>query len=192
MSKTWFTADLHLFHKNILRFCPKTRPEKNSNDMSAFLAISWNKQVQPDDEVYILGDICLGDLDLTRGLLDRMNGKFHLIKGNHDTSKMLAILAYRFKTIQDYKKLYIGRQKFILFHYPILEWDTMHHGAIHLFGHVHGKPMNIEGKCMDVGMDTRPGYKLYSVEEIMRKMENKEIKSHHDRKREQERRSFSS
>ena len=85
-----------------------------------------------------------------------------------------------FETIQDYKKLHIDKKKVVLFHYPIAEWDSMHHGAYHLFGHVHGG-LEIEGRAMDVGIDARPkkDMGLWEWEEIKTIMENKTIRSHH-------------
>ncbi len=80
---------------------------------------------------------------------------------------------------QHYLKLNVNKQTFILFHYPIHEWDGMHRGDIHLFGHVHGNHVG-RGKSMDVGIDTRPNgdLGLYHIDEICDIMKTREVLSH--------------
>lgn len=97
-----------------------------------------------------------------------------------------------FETINDYKKLTIDGTKIILFHYPMREWESMHHGAYHLYGHVHGgleeganngsKPW---GRSMDVGIDARHDQcdmMPWSFQEIKRILEKREILAHHHKK----------
>jgi calcineurin-like phosphoesterase family protein len=62
---------------------------------------------------------------------------------------------------------------------PILEWDQMHRGAVHLFGHVHGKTSGLEQfRARDVGMDAT-GMIAVSMEDIIKDAMKGEIKSHH-------------
>jgi calcineurin-like phosphoesterase family protein len=81
-----------------------------------------------------------------------------------------------FKWIKDYYLLIYQKRKFVLFHYPILEWDGFFHDSIHLYGHVHngdGKPGYMEqfrqlGKrAVNVGVDVQ-GFHPVSIEEIIR------------------------
>lgn len=50
---------------------------------------------------------------------------------------------------------------FVLFHYPIAEWDRKRYGAIHLHGHLHSRPeYNLEQRRLglrryDVGVDAQ-------------------------------------
>ena len=66
---------------------------------------------------------------------------------------------YLFESISDYKQIDYMNTKFILFHYPILEWNHFFRGSIHLHGHQHNKPeYNLENlrkgiKRYDVGVD---------------------------------------
>lgn len=39
--------------------------------------------------------------------------------------------------MQHYKELKTDYGRFILFHYPIVEWHAAHYGSIHLHGHIH-------------------------------------------------------
>ena len=57
--KTWITSDLHFGHKNIMSFCPQTRARFNNDVayMNNAMVEEWNDKVQPEDTVYILGDV---------------------------------------------------------------------------------------------------------------------------------------
>ena len=52
---TYFIADLHFGHKNILGF--DKRPWINIEDHDVALIKNWNEAVGYEDDVYILGDI---------------------------------------------------------------------------------------------------------------------------------------
>ena len=56
--KTWITSDLHFGHERIKIFCPKTRERfKDVTHMNETMISEWNAFVQPEDLVYILGDV---------------------------------------------------------------------------------------------------------------------------------------
>ena len=54
----YFTADLHLGHRNIISYCD--RPFRDVDDMNAGLVERWNDTVRPGDEVIVLGDLVAG------------------------------------------------------------------------------------------------------------------------------------
>lgn len=57
MSKLYFTSDHHFGHKNIIKF--SERPFQDVHEMDEVLIQKWNEKVQPEDEVYHLGDVGL-------------------------------------------------------------------------------------------------------------------------------------
>lgn len=179
MINTFFTSDTHFFHKSIMRFCPETRAGADADEMTDLLIQSWNEQVGPHDHVWHLGDVSFGQSEKTARALNKLNGVIHLVKGNHDDRNMMNHIAGRFDSVQDYKYLRLNGNKFVLFHYPIKEWNSCQHGSIHLYGHVHGRDVGLDGKCMDVGIDTRSNFKLYTEEEILTIMEDKPVVGHH-------------
>ena len=180
--KIWFTSDLHFGHQNILKFCPTTRQGRDVKEMERLIIEKWQAKVSPQDRVYVLGDVFFKRVDEAISIMDQLPGQIHLVYGNHDKIiKSNKSLRDRFTSVSDYKDIVIDGQKIVMFHFPIYEWDQMHRGSFHLFGHIHGKDHGIPGRLMDVGIDTRPGgdMEVWSWEEIKKNLEKKEIRTHH-------------
>jgi calcineurin-like phosphoesterase family protein len=150
--------------------------------MNQKLIQNWNKTVKsPKDEVYILGDfVYQGNGQQANTILKQLRGKKYLIKGNHE--KYLKDKDFDlslFEWIKDYATLKYNKRKFVLFHYPILEWDGYYRHVIHLYGHVHN--MNIEYfkntlgmNAFNVGADMND-FKPISIDEILRIINNREM-----------------
>ena len=77
---TWYTADLHFGHRNIITYCE--RPWPNAEAMDAGLVERWNALVQPSDTVWVLGDVALSTKAI--GPVARLHGHKILVAGNHD------------------------------------------------------------------------------------------------------------
>ena len=78
----YFISDTHFYHKKIIKYV--NRPFKDVEEMNNTLINNWNKRVKHKDEVYILGDFSFGNKEQTLDLLNKLNGRKYLIKGNHD------------------------------------------------------------------------------------------------------------
>jgi len=152
----YFTADTHFFHKSIIGCCD--RPFESVEEMNQVLARNWNSVVAKRDEIYILGDFAYrAKAGEVNRLLASLNGRKYLIKGNHDDFlEDNGFVPSAFEWVKDYYVLRHERRKFVLFHYPILEWDGFFHDAIHLYGHVHNNGTSIEQHerfSLNVGVD---------------------------------------
>ena len=79
---TWFTADLHLGHRNIIDYC--NRPFRDVESMNHALIENWNDSVAPDDIVWVVGDFALGKIGETLPLVSTLHGRKILVAGNHD------------------------------------------------------------------------------------------------------------
>ncbi len=79
---TWFTADLHLGHANIIGYC--ARPYADVAEMDAALIDGWNDTVDEDDTVWVLGDVALGSIEHGMRAIGRLRGRKLLVPGNHD------------------------------------------------------------------------------------------------------------
>lgn len=143
--------------------------------MNEELIKNWNKKVSANDNVYVLGDFCWGyNSKQISELLNKLNGYKYLIYGNHDRLNN-HYLSNSWIEICPYKELNINNHKFILFHYPIADFNCMHYKSIHLYGHVHNNPSLIDKLDKDkyyvynVGVDTN-NYEPVSYEEILKKL----------------------
>jgi calcineurin-like phosphoesterase family protein len=179
MKTTWFTSDLHFGHKNILKYNPKTRPFVNVDDMTYEMSKAWNRAIKAEDEVYILGDVAFLSAKEACKIIGNLNGEKHLIVGNHDRglSKDPAFRALFF-SVQDYKELVYDDTRFVMFHYPIVQWNLCHYGAIHLHGHLHGAPSGLEQyKAFDVGVDST-GKIAISADELIKLSKTRDTLNH--------------
>jgi calcineurin-like phosphoesterase family protein len=83
MPNVWFTADFHLGHKNIIRYC--NRPFDTVEAMNCAILERLNSAVRANDVLYFLGDFCIGPkaraLELRREIRCK---KIFAVPGNHD------------------------------------------------------------------------------------------------------------
>ncbi len=174
----WFTADTHFNHPNVIEY--SKRPFDDLEDMTDQMITRWNERVRPGDIVYHLGDFALTgskkDTSMVEGLLHKLHGQKHLIKGNHDREACYKAKGWAW--VGDYKKIRPknpqgGKHTIILFHYCIRSWECLHYGAWQLYGHSHGN-LNDDGggKCMDVGVDCC-GYQPIEMSEVAQYMEHR-------------------
>lgn len=80
----WFTSDWHLGHANILKL-GQGRPFENLSHMHSVLLENAWELVRPEDELWHLGDLAMGNFDQSMEVAKAFPGarKF-LIPGNHD------------------------------------------------------------------------------------------------------------
>jgi calcineurin-like phosphoesterase family protein len=140
------TADLHLGHNRILSFVkPDGSPLRlfsSLTEMHQQIEEKWNKKVGSEDMVYVLGDVAFSKTALA--LLDRLNGRKVLVRGNHDTFRAREYLKY----FEDIRGAYF-RNGLILTHIPV------HPGCIsgsylgNVHGHLHCHEVYTENKEKD-------------------------------------------
>ncbi|MEA5602409.1 metallophosphoesterase family protein [Nostoc sp. UHCC 0252] len=172
----WFTADTHFGHKKILEYTE--RPFSSIEEMDEALIENWNSKVTADDEVYHLGDVGLCSPQKLKKILERLNGKIYLIRGNHD--KAAEACKDRFEWIKDYYELtipdsegYQGRQLIVLLHYAMRVWQASHYGTCHLYGHSHGQlPDDSTSLSFDVGVDCH-NYAPINYDDVKRILKTK-------------------
>lgn len=193
--KIWFTADLHAFHKNILKFQKERRETMGiTDDMSDTEAMEkhnewivkmWNMTVDKHDHVYILGDVSFGTPEETRKFLERLHGQKHLIIGNHD--KSCKGLENYFVSVSQIKEFPIKKHQYdfleeniylVLCHFPMVAWNRRLHGAFMVHGHTHNSLLKINEESeelrVDVGLDSElADFSLVSLESLYKFMKNK-------------------
>lgn len=182
---TFFISDVHLYHKNISRFCPETRPHSNVDQMNNEIVNQWVRQVTEQDTVWILGDMFFCNAADAIRMVKRLPGHKNLVYGNHDKAiRNNSELRGHFESVREYAEIKVDGHQFMLFHYPIWEWNNMHRGAIHLHGHIHNRVSGVPGRIINVCMDSPEfdhyaPYRLYSSEEVIRVALRREVRQHH-------------
>lgn len=168
----WFTADLHLGHRNIIEHCH--RPWATVEEMDEALIWNWNRLVKPGDSVYVLGDIAMCKLDRAVELVSQLQGQKFLIVGNHDKGltrkKAFTDLFVWVKDLYCVKiadpEAHGGKRRIVLCHYAMRTWHCQHYGTWHLYGHSHGTlPVDPHSLSADVGVDAQ-GYSPVSYENV--------------------------
>ena len=142
--------------------------------MNELILKNINAIVGREDIFYLLGDFCFAkDFAIVKKFRNMINCKnIHFVMGNHDKFSNREYLSI-FETVDYYKEFKYNGIKFVLSHYPFLEWAGSFYGSIHLFGHCHGNKndkiakMFPSAKMLDVGIDSHD-YKPWSIEEIIK------------------------
>ena len=87
MSEIYFVSDFHFNHDR--EFIWRPRGFTSVQEMNEAIIERHNKIVTEEDDVYILGDLMLGGAGALQDglkLIERLNGKLHLTRGNHDSA----------------------------------------------------------------------------------------------------------
>lgn len=179
--KTWITSDLHFGHTNIMKFCPENRGHfKDVTHMNEEMIRMWNEQVKADDTVYILGDVAFCSASDAAKIMHRLNGVKILVEGNHDR-KALKDESFRscFAEIHKYLDINYDGTKVVMFHYPIMEWDQMHRGAVHFYGHLHQNASGLEKyRARNAGYDCT-GNIVTLLDDLIADALKGDVKGHH-------------
>lgn len=171
-SKIFFTSDTHFNHDREFVYSP--RGFKTIQEMNGTLVKNWNETVGNDDDIYVLGDFFLGtDFNYIQEVLNKLNGRIHLVTGNHDTpSKITEYTSWNnIVEIADALRIRYKKREFFLCHYPVLtaslEQDP-DKAVINLFGHTHSKDKFYEDRpyMYNVAVDANDN-KPVEIEEIL-------------------------
>lgn len=129
MSKLLFIGDLHLGHQKAIQFRKGFGTIEEHDDL---ICTNWNKKVEKNDLVYVLGDVSFTTAGLER--IGALKGRKFLIRGNHDVFNANRYLLF-FEDIAGltYKK-YKGT-RYWLSHCPIHPDELR--GGKNIHGHVH-------------------------------------------------------
>jgi calcineurin-like phosphoesterase family protein len=126
----FFSSDQHFGHERICEL--SNRPFCSVTEMNEQIIENYNSKIEKEDEVYFIGDVCLGKISESLKLIKRLNGKKYLISGNHDrTSKIMSKTLEKvelwekiykeagFERIQDSLTLEMTFGNLFLSHFPI-------------------------------------------------------------------------
>lgn len=174
--KYWFVSDTHFGHIKDFLWSPRGFNSIQEHDEA--IIRNWNEVIGPEDEVYHLGDVMLNDNEHGLECIKRLNGKIHLIIGNHDTDTRIEL----YKTCPnivsiDYaKEIKVGKYYFFLCHYPVLVHNYDDYKKIwNIHGHTHSKEKFSENMhCYNACLDAHDNYPV-SLERILEDVQNKKM-----------------
>lgn len=169
MSKIFVCSDWHLSHDRA--FIWQVRGFNSVEEMNEAIIERHNSKVNPEDDVYVCGDLCLGGggegvTARNQALIERLNGRIHVILGNHDTparAEMYRMCKNVVEVVYATMIHYHGYH-FYLSHFPTLtanlEKESLKQCTINLFGHTHSMdPFYNDMPFMyNVAMDARNCY----------------------------------
>jgi len=164
----YFTSDLHLLHKNVIKYC--YRPYSNINQHDNDIISNINNIVKPDDTLIIVGDVSIASKRQIRKVIQRIKCEnIILVRGNHDNKSSLPRDC--FTLVVDRLNMTINGQSVLICHYPyrFSWWRHWIHrlrykspryrerrprdnGEFLIHGHTHSNGKTI-GRMLHVGVD---------------------------------------
>lgn len=168
----YYTSDQHYGHGNIIGYC--NRPFESTADMNDTMVTAHNAIVSPEDDVWMLGDFCFGNAEYIKRTATRLNGRIHIVLGNHDRRpnvlREVGWDVHRRIIIEE------GGLRLFLHHKPLYDqtlWAGIAH--YHFCGHVHERWQKAETnhrsdpakqRIINVGVDVW-GFVPRTLEELL-------------------------
>lgn len=164
MSNIFATSDLHFGHDRA--FIWGARGFKSIEEHDAEIIKRWNEVVTEKDDVYILGDLMLGDNAHGIYCLSQLNGKLHILTGNHCTSvrqKLYHTLENMVEFCGCATTIKYKKKQLYLSHYPTITSNmeaNPHQAVFNLYGHTHQTTNFYDGQpfMYHVGVDSHNCY----------------------------------
>jgi calcineurin-like phosphoesterase family protein len=154
MANDFIISDTHFGHENA---CTKfkrddgspLRPFASAEEMDEAMVERWNAVVRPFDKVYHLGDVVINKKFLP--ILDRLNGKKRLIRGNHDIFN--GVYGKYFSEIYGVRVF----SDMILSHIPLHPDSITRRFGTNVHGHLHANEVMITSRLPgDYGPSSHP------------------------------------
>ena len=170
----WYTSDLHLNHVRLIE--SKFRNFDDEVAMNCKILENINTVVQPDDHLYILGDLSMSNQEndiYTEEWLKQIRCKtIIVIQGNHDRAKILDRLKEH-KVITNWHPWLIIKDNAFhfefnvaMFHHPVMDYHSSKEAVMCLHGHSHGTFKYPPVDLFDVGLDVW-NFKPVTVEQVL-------------------------
>lgn len=179
----WLTSDLHIGHDK--DFVWGERGFSSVDEMNRTYIKRINSLVKKDDDLYILGDVIMGDSQYNINFIKQINCKVHIICGNHDSlerrklyCQLSNVVEVTWSTLLKYNKY-----NFYLSHFPSLTEngkEPLKQMVLNLHGHTHQKNNFYEDKFFmyHVGVDSHNGFPVLLddiIKEIKEKYYNEKV-----------------
>lgn len=153
MGTLWFTSDSHFMHDFLAM---DIRGFSTTQEHDKQLIANYNSKIRPDDTVFTIGDFSLKKPDVFAPILQRLNGNWHLISGNHDAcwpghsegyKFQQAYMDAGFKSVQPFGRRKLDGSNVLMSHFPYggdhtgtdrsTQYRLREEGLVVLHGHTH-------------------------------------------------------
>lgn len=158
MPEVWFTSDLHLGHTTVATI----RGFSSVREHDETICDRWADAVRWRDQVWVLGDLTVGNPRYALERLAALPGEKHMVWGNHDQGHPMHRNAHRkarlyvtglgsspFASAQSAARRRVGGREVLLSHFPYTgdtdgrrsdrygQWRLRNEGVPLLHGHTH-------------------------------------------------------
>ena len=160
MGKIFLTSDTHFGHDRQFIWGP--RGFESVWKMNGAIVENWNKTVNTEDDVYLLGDVMLGDNEYGLTCLKQLKGNIHIVRGNHDTNTRMELYNKCWNVVEITEGQFFKYKDyhFYLSHYPTItsnleKSSNPKEHMLNLYGHTHSKDKFQYGNygCINVSVD---------------------------------------
>ncbi|HEU5048149.1 MAG TPA: hypothetical protein VFT64_09945 [Rickettsiales bacterium] len=145
MNDTFFISDTHFGDKTICEYHPVHRPFSSIEEHDEELVRRWNGVVGKTDIVWHIGDFAVGSI----AIAGRLNGKKHLILGNHDMRKPAEYAKY-FERV--FGMVRYQEPLFLLSHIPVHP-AQLYQCKFNIHGHMHQGEMPDDNRYFNVSCE---------------------------------------
>lgn len=167
MGRIFLTSDLHFGHSK--NFLWKPRGFTSSQEHDETIIHNWNSIITKNDDIYVLGDLMLENTEYGCACVEQLNGKLHLIRGNHDSDVRWA----RYQGLSNVVELcgWATVIRYRKFHFHLSHWSTntanydddnkgLRAKIISISGHTHKKEKfhNEDPLKYNVALDAHQNY----------------------------------
>lgn len=173
----FITSDFHFNHNK--DFIYGKRGFENVDDMNQAIINAVNNTVGADDELYILGDLMLGNLNDGLNCMKQINCKnLYIVYGNHDTDiRKQAYWGLPQNIVEAGDALtrnYHGLH-FYFSHYPALtgniQKESLSQMTLNVHGHTHQSNVFMDKDqfpfMFHAGVDSAPDFMPWSLDQIV-------------------------
>lgn len=180
MPNIWLSSDFHFGHDREFIWGPRGFNSIEEHDEE--IVKRYNAVVSDEDDVYVLGDLMLGNNNHGIECINRLKGKLHVIFGNHDTDarKTLYKMLPNVVETADALRFKYNKYHFYCSHYPTitsnLEKESLKQVEINLYGHTHQINEFYEDRpfMYHVGVDSNNCHPVL-IDDVISRCENKVI-----------------
>lgn len=178
----YFSSDLHLLHNR--DFIYKARGFSTIEEMNKTILKNFNEMITSEDDLYLLGDTILGGpntIDKGIELINKLNGKLHLVWGNHCTLNRQQALKEQCNNVIEIVG-YAGMLRYKKWHFYMSHFPTnttnfddykkpFKQRILNLHGHTHSKEKFNQYGSYNVAVDAHNCYPV-SIDKIIEDFKN--------------------